>query len=240
MADVFLSYAHQDIKRAEGLAGLLEDAGLTVWWDRRMVAGDKIHDVIDKQIEKAKAVIVLWSPISVKSDWVRGEAQTAHELGKLVPIKIAKCQLPINYRGIHTPAVYRSRTQHIELAKILSDKYGTKIEFPVDSSDNFLTQLAEQRREYQKEYSELSEDWSREGWKRAFRLKKKYPLGATWTIGTVIIGIVVLVAATLLDPMWRTGPGMHGWLGFAVAILVAFVGAGVIWILERFEKNPTK
>ena len=82
MTDLFLSYAHEDIKRAETLARLLERNGLTVWWDRRMVAGDKIHDVIDEQIEKAKAVIVLWSPISVKSDWVRGEAETAHELGK--------------------------------------------------------------------------------------------------------------------------------------------------------------
>jgi hypothetical protein len=66
-----------------------------------MVAGDKIHDVIDGEIEKAKAVIVLWSPISVKSDWVRGEAETAHELAKLIPIKIDECKLSINYRGIH-------------------------------------------------------------------------------------------------------------------------------------------
>src|SRR5438132_604642 len=112
MADVFLSYAHQDIKRAEWLAGLLEDAGLTVWWDRRMVAGDKIHNVIDEQIEKAKAIVVLWSPISVKSDWVLGEAQTAHELRKLVPIKIEECKLPINYRGIHTPDIYQSKAEH--------------------------------------------------------------------------------------------------------------------------------
>ena len=70
MADLFLSYSSEDIKSAETLAELLEAAGVTVWWDRRMVAGDKIHDVIDEQIEKAKAVVVLWSPISVKSDWV--------------------------------------------------------------------------------------------------------------------------------------------------------------------------
>src|SRR6516164_7157590 len=124
MADLFLSYAHQDTKRAQTLAKLLEDAGLTVWWDRRMVAGDKIHDVIDEEIEKAKAVIVLWSPFSVKSDWVRGEAQTAHELAKLVPIKIAECKLPINYRGIHTPAVYK-KNELSKLAQILTDKFKT-------------------------------------------------------------------------------------------------------------------
>jgi hypothetical protein len=125
MADLFLSYAHEDTERAQTLAGLLEDAGLTVWWDPQMGAGDKIHDVVDEQIKNAKAVIVLWSPISVKSDWVRGEAQTAHELGKLVPIKIAKCQLPINYRGIHTPEVYKSKSELNKLARLLSDKFRT-------------------------------------------------------------------------------------------------------------------
>jgi adenylate cyclase len=100
---MFLSYAHQDIKYAEMLAELLERAGCTVWWDRRMVAGDKINDVIEQEIEKANKVIVLWSPISVKSDWVLGEAATAHESAKLIPIKIEECKLPINYRAIHTP-----------------------------------------------------------------------------------------------------------------------------------------
>jgi hypothetical protein len=168
MADLFLSYAHQDIKRAETLAQLLEANGLTVWWDRRMVAGDKIHDVIDGEIEKAKAVIVLWSPTSVKSDWVRGEAQTAHELAKLVPIKIEDCKLPINYRAIHTPEVSKGKAELDKLAQMLSDKFrtaqpllggttaqlprgataepstATKIEFNDKSSSDFLTKLGAQ------------------------------------------------------------------------------------------------
>jgi hypothetical protein len=39
-----------------------------------MVAGDKINDAIDEQLEKVKGIILLWSRISVKSHWVRGEA----------------------------------------------------------------------------------------------------------------------------------------------------------------------
>jgi len=130
MADLFLSYAHRDFRRAKTLAELLEDAGLTVWWDRRMVAGDKIQDVVDEQIEKARAVIVLWSRFSVKSDWVLGEAQTAQESAKLVPIKIAACKLPINYRGIHTPAVYKGKSELDELARMLSDKFRTALPLP--------------------------------------------------------------------------------------------------------------
>ena len=40
MPDLFLSYARQDVKHAETLARLLEDAGLSVWWDHRLVAGE--------------------------------------------------------------------------------------------------------------------------------------------------------------------------------------------------------
>src|SRR5262249_7379851 len=68
--------------------------------------------------------------ISVKSDWVRGEAQTAHELTKLVPVKIEECKLPINYRGIHTPEVYKSKAELNKLAQMLTDKYRTAQPLP--------------------------------------------------------------------------------------------------------------
>jgi hypothetical protein len=124
---MFLSYAHQDIGRAQTLAQLLEANGLTVRWDRRMVADDKINDVIDEELEKAKGIIVLWSRISIKSDWVRGEASTAQELGKLIPIKIEDCKLPIQYRGFHTPEVYKGEDELQKLAKILSDKFSPRL-----------------------------------------------------------------------------------------------------------------
>jgi hypothetical protein len=179
MADLFLSYARQDVKHAETLAGLLEANGLTVWWDRRMIAGDNIRLVIGEEIEEAKAVIVLWSQISVESDWVLGEADTAHELKKLVPIKIGECKLPINYRGVHTPEVYKSKAELNKLAKMLSDKIGTpspstatKIEFTDRSSDNFLAKLANPLAFG--EEARLQSQWGAID----FRLIKKDPVGA--------------------------------------------------------------
>src|SRR6516162_4688556 len=41
MAELFLSYAHEDVKFAETLAALLEVNHLDVWWDRRMVPGEQ-------------------------------------------------------------------------------------------------------------------------------------------------------------------------------------------------------
>ena len=96
-----------------------------------MVPGDEFHTVIDQELEKAKAIIVLWSPISVKSDWVLGEAQTARDLDKLVPIKIADCKLPVPYRSFHTPEVYKTQGELNQLAKLLSDKFKNKKDFGV-------------------------------------------------------------------------------------------------------------
>jgi hypothetical protein len=119
MADVFLSYARAEEAFAKTLAELLEDNGLTVWWDRKLRPGDRIHEVVDRELENANAVVVLWSAISVKSDWVHGEAQTGYDLKKLVPIKISECKLPINYRGIQTAEVYKSETELNSLRKNL-------------------------------------------------------------------------------------------------------------------------
>ena len=36
MADIFISYAHEDRSRIERLAATLEAEGLSVWWDRHI------------------------------------------------------------------------------------------------------------------------------------------------------------------------------------------------------------
>lgn len=107
---------------AEKMAQLLANNGLDVWWDRRLVARDDLNVVIEGELEKARSAIVLWSPHSVRSHWVRGEAQAALDLEKLVPIQIAECSPPINFRHLHTPQVFRSANQLSDLAKLLTDK----------------------------------------------------------------------------------------------------------------------
>lgn len=122
MSDVFLSYAREDLALAQKLASLLEANGLDVWWDRRLIAGDAINTTIEQAIDGAKAVIVLWSPNSIASRWVNGEAETAAESQKLLPVKIAECRLPLNFRTLHTPEVFRSKEQLGEMADLLSAK----------------------------------------------------------------------------------------------------------------------
>ena len=53
--------------------------------------------MIEKALEGARAVVVLWSSKSVASRWVRAEATLADRAGKLVPAMIEPCKKPIMF-----------------------------------------------------------------------------------------------------------------------------------------------
>ena len=86
MADIFLSYAREDLAKAKLLATALEKQGWSVFWDRTLLAGQYIEEVIEQEIEQASCMIVAWSRVSKKSDWVRGEADIGRKRKILVPI----------------------------------------------------------------------------------------------------------------------------------------------------------
>jgi len=86
--DIFLSYEKHDRADARDLAEDLAADGYSVWWDRELIGGDDFVGRIDAELRSARSVIVLWSTDSVKSRWVNGEAETAANLGKLIPVLI--------------------------------------------------------------------------------------------------------------------------------------------------------
>jgi len=102
MSEVFLSYAHEDRNRAKSLAHILEKQGWTVWWDRKIIAGQTFDQVIEHELEAAKCVVVLWSAHSVASEWCKTEAACASERGVLVPALIDSVKLPLEFRRRQT------------------------------------------------------------------------------------------------------------------------------------------
>ena len=76
--------------------------GWSVWWDPEIAAGQEFDDQIEAEINAAKAVLVVWTPTSVASRWVRGEAREAAERGILVPVRFDEARLPMDVRAIHT------------------------------------------------------------------------------------------------------------------------------------------
>lgn len=101
MADIFISYARGDRDRIEKLAGALESEGYSVWWDRQIVGGREFSEEIERELDAAGAVIVAWSETSVKSRWVKDEAATAAEAGKLIPVAIDGASAPMGYKQFH-------------------------------------------------------------------------------------------------------------------------------------------
>src|SRR6188508_2739259 len=102
MADVFVSYARVDKARVAPIVAAIEAQGWSVWWDPEIAAGQLFDDQIEAQLAAAKCVLVVWTPTSVASRWVRGEAREAADRGILVPARFSAASLPLDVRAIHT------------------------------------------------------------------------------------------------------------------------------------------
>jgi TIR domain len=100
MSDVFLSYSHKDTDIVRDLVRFVEAEGFSVWWDHTIPPGKTWDDVIARGIREAKACIIVWSPDSVVSDWVKEEATLAKEGGKYLPIQVGTDQPPMGFRRI--------------------------------------------------------------------------------------------------------------------------------------------
>jgi len=102
MADVFVSYSRSDKERVAPLVAAIKAKGWSVWWDPAIDAGQQFDDQIDAELQAASVVVVVWTPTSVASRWVRGEARDAAERGILVPVRFEGARLPIDVRAIQT------------------------------------------------------------------------------------------------------------------------------------------
>ena len=98
MSDIFISYAREDRDRVEPLVELFESNGLSVWWDREIIPGSTFENVIDDAILKARLVVVVWTEISVKSEWVQAEASDGLERDILIPIMLDEVRVPVAFR----------------------------------------------------------------------------------------------------------------------------------------------
>lgn len=108
MADVFVSYASADRDIAKALAEQIQADGRSVWWDVETAPGASFREEIAKQLNAAKSVIVIWTPASVKSQWVISEAQRAAAQNKLIPVRTPDVDvhsIPQPFDVLHTPIV---------------------------------------------------------------------------------------------------------------------------------------
>jgi adenylate cyclase len=100
MSDVFVSYARPDEPHAERVAEALRAEGYGVWRDDQLPAHRAYAEVIEERLNSARAIVVLWSAHSAKSQWVRAEAELGRSAGTLVQATVDGVIPPLPFNQI--------------------------------------------------------------------------------------------------------------------------------------------
>ena len=122
MADIFISYKKEDRSFAELVVAALERQGFSVWWDQDITPRESWDGIIQREAEAAKALVVLWTPRSIASEWVRAEASFGRSRNKLIPLMLEACELPIAFSMVQAAnlAGWRGDPDHPEWRRALS------------------------------------------------------------------------------------------------------------------------
>jgi tetratricopeptide (TPR) repeat protein len=124
-SDVFISYSSDDVAQAAALEEVLQRRGMSVWRDkRRLKPGQHVDDAIPFALRDARAVVVIWSGSSMRSDWVKHEASYAAIENKLACLFIEPFQfrmLPSTYRDYHADPLTETLADPRKLIERLSE-----------------------------------------------------------------------------------------------------------------------
>ena len=120
MSDIFLSYSHQDRERVRPVVAQLEAQRWSVWWDRKLLPGQRWEAQLREELKNCRAVVVIWTKESVKSAWVELEASAGLEVDGLVPIQMdpfESAPIPGKFEQIHASdlTTWAGDSSHSEL-----------------------------------------------------------------------------------------------------------------------------
>jgi len=103
MTQVFISYSRTDMEFVQRLATDLEHAGFDVWWDLTDIQGSDVWErKIEEGLRNCKYFIVVLTPASLESRWVRREYLSADNAGiKIIPLNLKPYDVtPLTLRDI--------------------------------------------------------------------------------------------------------------------------------------------
>lgn len=94
---VFISFKTEEKHHALIFRKALEEVGYLVWLQVDLQCGHEWHGEIDKALNEAGAIVVLWSPASHNSQWVRHEASQAMAMDRYAPVRIEEVKIDNPY-----------------------------------------------------------------------------------------------------------------------------------------------
>ncbi len=95
LTDIFISYKRENLAAVQRVVTGLRGAGLAVWWDQDIAPDAQWEAAIERELNAAKVVIVVWSQASVASENVKAEARRARGQGKLIQVFVEACEPPL-------------------------------------------------------------------------------------------------------------------------------------------------
>jgi Leucine-rich repeat (LRR) protein len=144
MSYLFISYARKDEKFAQRLNTDLRSYGVPTWIDELGIrSGEDWPDRIALAIEEAGAMLVILTPDSVKSKWVKRELSFADQKDKKV--------LPLLYKSCELPSSFNLQFGRIQRIDFTSGDYQTSLRELLESIKSLLgeaVEIAEQKQQY--------------------------------------------------------------------------------------------
>jgi len=94
--EIFLSHSSLDRSFADSIADTLRNHGIPIWYSRTNILGtQQWHDEIGEALERCDWFIVILSPNSVQSTWVKRELTFALNSNKydnkIIPVLYQSC-----------------------------------------------------------------------------------------------------------------------------------------------------
>jgi hypothetical protein len=182
--DVFISYSRKDQEFVNRLASDLNEKVTGVWFDQSDIqAGQRWRDQIEQGIRDCKVVILVLSPDSVASQYVKQEINLALEKRKRI--------IPILYRPVNLTGSLKDlvdETQYIDL------RHGSY-------TDNFQTLVDGLIAAGAARQTKASQEFLRKAvptnWGAVFA---KIPgWGCAWSLGWAVFGIALLILIRLIN-----------------------------------------
>jgi tetratricopeptide (TPR) repeat protein len=125
---IFISYSTQHTELTQTLVAAIEavHGKGSVWWDRAgLQSGDRFSPEITAALDAAKAVVVVWTPGAITSDWVYAEATRAAAQRKIVPVRASDLDpksIPLPFGVFHTDLAENTSAVLAAIAKRLSSE----------------------------------------------------------------------------------------------------------------------
>lgn len=115
---VFISHSSQDKEFATELAWALRDFGFDVWYDEWEIAvGDSIVQKVFDGLQASDNLVVVLSPVSVASRWVKEELDSAvmrriseNDI-RILPVLAETCEVPIPLRHLRYADFRKNREE---------------------------------------------------------------------------------------------------------------------------------